>query len=52
MGVTLEGFYKKLWAHPAPDAEVRLTVMHGATIREVTDKAVDRMKMMRKPAGI
>lgn len=49
---TLEGFYKKLWARPAPDAEVRLTVMHGSTIRQVTVKAVDRMKMMRKPAGI
>jgi serine protease Do len=49
---TLEGFYKKLWARPAPEAEVRLTVMHGSTIRQVTVKAVDRMKMMRKPAGI
>lgn len=49
---TLESFYKKLWARPAPDAEVRLTVMNGSTIRQVTVKAVDRMKLMRKPAGI
>jgi serine protease Do len=49
---TLEGFYKKLWARTDPEAEVRLTVLHGATIRQVTVKAVDRMKMMRKPSGI
>jgi S1-C subfamily serine protease len=49
---TLEGFYKKLWARPEPDSEVRLTVQHGADVRQVTVKAVDRMKTIRKPAGI
>ena len=49
---TLEGFYKKLWARTDPDAEVRLTVLQGADVRQVTVKAVDRMKMMRKPSGI
>jgi len=49
---TLEDFYKKLWAHPDPESEVRLTVQHGADTRQVTVKAVDRMKTMRKPAGI
>lgn len=49
---TLEGFYKKLWARGEPESEVQLTVLHGADIREVTVRAVDRMKTMRKPAGI
>ena len=49
---TLEGFYKKLWARPEPESEVRLTVLHGSEIRQVTVRAANRMKMMRKPAGI
>jgi S1-C subfamily serine protease len=49
---SLEGFYKKLWSVPEPDVEVRLTVLQGAEIRQVTVKAVDRMKTMRRPAGI
>ena len=49
---TLEAFYKKLWSVPEPDAEVRLTVLQGAEIRQITVKAVDRMKTMRRPAGI
>lgn len=49
---TLEGFYKKLWARPEPESEVQLTVLHGADIVQVTVRAVDRMKSMRKPAGI
>jgi len=49
---TLEGFYKKLWARPEPESEVQLTVLHGADILQVTVRAVDRMKTMRKPAGI
>lgn len=49
---SLEGFYKKLWAHAEPESEVKLTVLHGADILQVTVKAVDRMKTMAKPAGI
>jgi serine protease Do len=49
---TLEGFYKKLWARPEPETEVELTVLHGADISQVTIKPVDRLKTMRKPAGI
>jgi serine protease Do len=49
---TLEAFYKKLWARPAVEGEVTLTVMHGAQVREVPVKTVDRMKTMRRPAGI
>lgn len=49
---TLESFYKKLWARAEPESEVQLTVLHGADVRQVTVRAVDRMKTMRKPAGI
>lgn len=49
---TLEAFYKKLWAHPQPESEVQLTVLHGTEIVERTVHAVDRLKTMRKPAGI
>lgn len=49
---TLEGFYKKLWARTEPESEVQLTVLHGADIRQVTVRAVDRMKTIRKPSGI
>jgi serine protease Do len=49
---TLESFYKKLWARPQPESEVQLTVLHGAQIMELTVHAVDRLKTMRKPAGI
>jgi serine protease Do len=49
---TLEGFYKKLWSRPEPEGEVQLTVLQGAEIRQVTVRAVDRMKILRKPAGI
>jgi serine protease Do len=49
---TLEEFYKRVWAHANPDDEIRLTVLHGSDLREVTLKAVDRMSTMAKPAGI
>ena len=49
---TLEEFYKRLWAHPDPDAEIKLTVQHGADVRTVTVRAVDRMSTMVKPGGI
>ena len=49
---TLEGFYKKLWERTDPNAEIQLTVLQGADIRNLTIKAVDRMSTMRKPAGI
>ncbi|MFI4927753.1 MAG: PDZ domain-containing protein, partial [Burkholderiales bacterium] len=49
---TLESFYKKLWARPEPESEVQLTVLHGAELVQLTVHAVDRLKTMRKPAGI
>ncbi|WP_427913596.1 S1C family serine protease [Ramlibacter sp. MMS24-I3-19] len=50
---TLEQFYKKLWARPAPDAQVRLTVQQrGGEVRTLTLQPIDRMTTMAKPAGI
>ena len=49
---TLEAFYKQLWAHEAPDAEIELTVQQGEAVRKVRLHAIDRMKTMRKPEGI
>jgi serine protease Do len=49
---TLEGLYKKLWARPDAEAEVVLTVLQGTQVRQVPVKTVDRMKTMRRPAGI
>jgi S1-C subfamily serine protease len=49
---TLEQFYKRLWAHPNPDDEIKLTVQQGTDTRTVTVKAIDRMSTMLKPGGI
>ena len=49
---TLEAFYKQLWAHDAPDAEIELTVQQGDDVRKIRLRAADRMKTMRKPEGI
>ena len=49
---TLEEFYRKVWAHPNPDDEVKLTVLQGADVKTLTIRAVDRMSTMMKPAGI
>jgi len=49
---TLEQFYKRVWAHPNPDDEIKLTLLQGADRKELTVKGVDRMSTMVKPAGI
>lgn len=49
---SLEEFYKKLWDRAGPEAEVRLTVLQGADVRQITLKPVDRMTTMARPAGI
>lgn len=49
---TLETFYKKLWDRADPDADIQLTVLQGAEVKTITVKPVDRMRTLRKPAGI
>ena len=49
---SLEKFYGKLWRPGAePGNEVKLTVLHGVSLREVTVRSIDRKEFMRaKPA--
>lgn len=49
---TLETFYKKLWDHASPDAEIQLTVLQGADLKTITLRGVDRMSTLAKPSGI
>ncbi|MBS0453017.1 MAG: serine protease [Proteobacteria bacterium] len=49
---SLESFYKKVWTHPAPTAEVELTVRSGEAVRKIRIQAVDRLETLRKPQGI
>ena len=50
---SLEKFYAKLWGRGAqPGADVRLTVLHGPNLREVTVRSIDRREFMRRKPGI
>ncbi|MES2361677.1 MAG: S1C family serine protease [Pseudomonadota bacterium] len=49
---TLEAFYKKLWAHAAPDEPVRLTVLQDSEVKTIVLTPQDRMLMLKKPSGI
>ena len=49
---TLEAFYKKVWEHADPNDEIQLTVLQGSEIKQIKVKAVDRMTVVKKPAGI
>jgi serine protease Do len=49
---SLEQFYKRIWAHAKPDAEMRLTVQQGEETKVLTLKGIDRMQTLVKPKGI
>ena len=49
---TLEAFYKKLWAHTAPNEPVKLTVKRGEEVNTVILMPEDRMLTLKKPDGI
>ncbi|MDD0840484.1 S1C family serine protease [Curvibacter sp. HBC61] len=49
---SLEGFYKTLWAHPALDQPVELTVLQGATLKQIRLQAIPRLRSLRQPEGI
>jgi S1-C subfamily serine protease len=49
---TLEEFYRKVWARPNPDDEVKLTILQGSDIKTLTLHGVDRMTTLIKPPGI
>jgi serine protease Do len=49
---SLEDFYKRVWAHPNPDDEIKLTVLQEDETKVLTLKGVDRRTTLTKPAGI
>ncbi|MBP6504020.1 MAG: serine protease [Rhodoferax sp.] len=49
---SLEALYKKLWDRTEPEGDITLTVLQGAELRQLRLQSVDRMRNMRKPAGI
>jgi serine protease Do len=49
---SLEAFYKRVWAHPKADDEIRITVQRGEDVQTLTVRGVDRMTTLAKPAGI
>ena len=44
----LEDFYKRLWSRGAPGVEVTLKVLHGADVRDVRIRSIDRLEFVRK----
>ncbi|MEY2952820.1 MAG: hypothetical protein RLZZ401_907, partial [Pseudomonadota bacterium] len=49
---SLEGFYKRLWAHTDAASPVTLGVMQGVEMRSVEIKVVERLSTLRRPDGI
>jgi len=50
---SLEKFYGKLWRPGSePGNEVRLTLLHGVALKEVTVRSIDRREFMRQKPGI
>jgi S1-C subfamily serine protease len=50
---SLEKFYGKLWKTGAiPGADVHLTVLHGAALREVVVRPIERQEYMRRKPAI
>jgi S1-C subfamily serine protease len=45
---SLETFYGKLWTRGPAGVNVRLTVLHGPTTREVVVRSIDRAEFIRK----
>ena len=43
-----ESFYRKIWSRGAAGVGVRLTVLHGVTLRDVTVHSIDRREFMRR----
>ncbi|MGZ5037984.1 MAG: S1C family serine protease [Usitatibacter sp.] len=48
----LDDFYRRLWSSGAPGVDVKLKVLHGAEIREVSVHSIDRLEFIRKRPSI
>ena len=49
---TLAAFYQRLWSRGAPGIEVTLKVLHGADVRDVKVRSIDRLEHIRKKPTI
>lgn len=49
---SLEAFYKRIWARPNADDEIRIALQRGDDVLTIGVRGVDRMTQMAKPAGI
>ena len=49
---SLPEFYRLLWSSGAPGVEVRLKVLHGTEVRDVTLKSIDRAQLFRRKPTI
>jgi len=48
----LPKFYRRLWKSGPPGTEVRLTVLQGPAVRDVTVQSIDHQQFVRHKAGI
>lgn len=49
---SLENFYRTLWSGGPAGSEFRLTVLHGANMKDVTVRSIDRHEFMRRKPTI
>jgi S1-C subfamily serine protease len=50
---SLEKFYGKLWRQGSePGNDVRLTLLHGVSLKEVTVRSIDRQEFMRRKPSV
>jgi S1-C subfamily serine protease len=48
----LADFYRKLWAAGEPGAEIGLTVLQGADLKDVRVRSIDRLDFLRRKPTI
>jgi len=48
----LPDFYRRLWSSGSPGVELKLKVLHGTEIRELTIKSIDRAQLFRRKPTI
>ena len=49
---SLPDFYRRLWSAGSPGVELKLKVLHGTEIRELTIKSIDRAQLFRRKPTI
>jgi S1-C subfamily serine protease len=49
---SLDTFYDKVWKRGPAGSTVRLTVLHGTSLKEVSVRSIDRREFMRRKPTI